>query len=683
MGQSMGLAWATGLVWTWMSIAACAPDTYDEPALGTIAAGLPGCARTTDVIIWSASAESVAFAELSSAVNRLGDDLACTRFIMVIPRKKLGRGVPADDRELIVRAHVPVDKAKAYGAMVREELASSTGLAPANFLLAQEFHWTAWKRYLRADLPRAKLVAMAESLAAHGIVAADLPTKPDGGDLGDDPVGWRAVGAYFRRHMAAFDFDLWAVNELPAAVRTLKDRAPYQPGDNREIARALVGGLHQPAGLPPMRGIVFQSNAGQLASTVATIKRRTKAWLSDDGFWRDMEKHVAYYAIEAYASPLRVCDPAADGQTQRRRAGEYIWYLLDLAEAGPASPAARYLSTSLVPLLNNGWQQPKGFGLSKGYAVHDVDALNMQRFVRQQTAAVRARLGARPARAIGFAWAPNPELSVAHNLDPSASELDDVARVMFDAVAAGFPLAPTGHDAAAICEGNACKCYVPGAHGSDLWGDAFGSWLAVDTDPEEDDVTGEAALEDGEDFDTVPDAAAPPPPVTTTCNPPHTIDIGGRCVPSCGAAGGNTCDPGQCAGLNQLEAHDCATCCIYTPPPPPDPGSGSGGGCTPDTCPASAGYFEACGVIDDGCGGALSCGDVCGPGLNCCGVGGDVCKKELGQPCAGPGQCCSAQCQANTPGAAAVCCHGAGEWCDSDAKCCGALVCRQGACRAP
>lgn len=54
----------------------------------------------------------------------------------------------------------------------------------------------------------------------------------------------------------------------------------------------------------------------------------------------------------------------------------------------------------------------------------------------------------------------------------------------------------------------------------------------------------------------------PPPP---TCSPPDTELVGGRCVPSCGAAGGDSCDPGVCAARPHLESYDCGVCCDSTP----------------------------------------------------------------------------------------------------------------------
>jgi len=55
---------------------------------------------------------------------------------------------------------------------------------------------------------------------------------------------------------------------------------------------------------------------------------------------------------------------------------------------------------------------------------------------------------------------------------------------------------------------------------------------------------------------------SPPPP---TCSPPDTMLVGDRCVPSCGAAGGDSCDPAVCAAHPALESYDCAVCCDSTP----------------------------------------------------------------------------------------------------------------------
>lgn len=85
------------------------------------------------------------------------------------------------------------------------------------------------------------------------------------------------------------------------------------------------------------------------------------------------------------------------------------------------------------------------------------------------------------------------------------------------------------------------------------------------------------------------------------CSPPHTIDVGGRCVPSCGAAGGDTCDfgDGACAGYAAIESYDCPVCChrgdVSPPPPPPPPPAGE--------CACRDGVDNFClyGASVDGC----------------------------------------------------------------------------------
>jgi hypothetical protein len=210
---------------------------------------------------------------------------------------------------------------------------------------------------------------------------------------------------------------------------------------------------------------------------------------------------------------------------------------------------------------------------------------------------------------------------------------------------------------------------------------------STDAEPE---PSAEADRDESGDADVpvpLPPGDEPPPSdpaaddPTGGCDPPHSVEVGGRCVPSCGHAGGNMCSTGTdgaCDGLASIESYDCPICCFRdpsAPPPPPPPPM-----CVPPPC--GAGYLDACGGAPDGCGGTLSCGDTCGAGLNCNGNG--VCKKALAQPCAGPGQCASGLCQWTTsPGSAARCCHDVGGWCDSDLKCCGGSVCRAGRCVTP
>ncbi|HTM43439.1 MAG TPA: hypothetical protein VL137_00715 [Polyangiaceae bacterium] len=53
-----------------------------------------------------------------------------------------------------------------------------------------------------------------------------------------------------------------------------------------------------------------------------------------------------------------------------------------------------------------------------------------------------------------------------------------------------------------------------------------------------------------------------PPGNTTTCSPPHSIEVNGACVRSCGSYGAVTCDPTVCTGKPNLAVYDCAVCCL-------------------------------------------------------------------------------------------------------------------------
>jgi hypothetical protein len=52
-----------------------------------------------------------------------------------------------------------------------------------------------------------------------------------------------------------------------------------------------------------------------------------------------------------------------------------------------------------------------------------------------------------------------------------------------------------------------------------------------------------------------------PPGNDTPCNPPHSIQVGSDCLPSCGSLAGTACGPTACAGAKLLPAYDCSVCC--------------------------------------------------------------------------------------------------------------------------
>jgi hypothetical protein len=56
--------------------------------------------------------------------------------------------------------------------------------------------------------------------------------------------------------------------------------------------------------------------------------------------------------------------------------------------------------------------------------------------------------------------------------------------------------------------------------------------------------------------------AETPPGNDGPCDPPHSIQLGGVCVPSCGSQGGTNCGSIACAGFPVLAAYDCDVCCV-------------------------------------------------------------------------------------------------------------------------
>ena len=57
----------------------------------------------------------------------------------------------------------------------------------------------------------------------------------------------------------------------------------------------------------------------------------------------------------------------------------------------------------------------------------------------------------------------------------------------------------------------------------------------------------------------------PPGNDNPPCDPPHTIDRGGDCLPSCGLLSGTRCGVVACEGQTPLPAYDCDVCCRVAP----------------------------------------------------------------------------------------------------------------------
>jgi hypothetical protein len=53
-----------------------------------------------------------------------------------------------------------------------------------------------------------------------------------------------------------------------------------------------------------------------------------------------------------------------------------------------------------------------------------------------------------------------------------------------------------------------------------------------------------------------------PPGNDTPCGPPHSIELDGACLPSCGAQQGRMCGATACADRAHIDAYDCDICCL-------------------------------------------------------------------------------------------------------------------------
>ena len=56
-----------------------------------------------------------------------------------------------------------------------------------------------------------------------------------------------------------------------------------------------------------------------------------------------------------------------------------------------------------------------------------------------------------------------------------------------------------------------------------------------------------------------------PPGNETPCRPPHSIEVAGECLPSCGILQGTRCGVVACEGHERLPAYDCDVCCRVEP----------------------------------------------------------------------------------------------------------------------
>jgi hypothetical protein len=218
---------------------------------------------------------------------------------------------------------------------------------------------------------------------------------------------WYEAGVEARRRMAAAGYgsetgESWAVNEFSSAVRR-------GDGNARRNMRDFLRGLYEgDAGMPPLHGDVFVIGLSQALADTSVYRRTLQGWLSDAGFWTDMNAYVRYFAQEVYPDVRNTLVPGSPRAERAKYLNDYLQHLPVLAEAGPdaASDARSFLRRAYTPLANAAWPWDFGFG----WTLVPVDTMN--HMVATQTYAVRHFAGSNPqlfpGERIGFAYAPNP-----------------------------------------------------------------------------------------------------------------------------------------------------------------------------------------------------------------------------------------------------------------------------------
>jgi hypothetical protein len=194
--------------------------------------------------------------------------------------------------------------------------------------------------------------------------------------------------------------DLWAMNEVPSAVR-------QNAGQARRNLLDFLSGLHEgDASTGPAKGLVFVVGLGQRTQNLSVYLGNMRGWLSDAAFWVEADAHVRFWAQETYGDVRAWGVEDAPRMTRARHLIEYVMHPLNLARAGGERTAAAeaFFRRAYLPLANAAWKWRSGFGFT------DIDHLVMRHFLSEQVHAIRHDAGTHPADGpsgrLGFAWAP-------------------------------------------------------------------------------------------------------------------------------------------------------------------------------------------------------------------------------------------------------------------------------------
>jgi len=290
---------------------------------------------------------------------------------------------------------------------------------------------------------------------------------------------WYEAGVEFRRRMTVAGASTWFVNEMDGETR-------LDTGDKTRVNMLeLLRGLYEgPPGSVPLQGAIEIGIAGRhqdLSDVSPTYKEELKDWLADGAFWAEADQYVRWLAVEAYPDTRHHGVPGSSREERSRHVGDYIFHVLDLAEAGPESvePAREFFARAYLPLASAGWSYSRGFGNTL------VSGEQMAHFVSEELYAIRHQAGSSPhgapAGRLGLSWDPQ-------RLNPDGTPIMDQATFAAGntllrariAEAIRFAYRQGGASPVGAChvpstEASWCDMQREGAEFVDYWS-GFGSW---------------------------------------------------------------------------------------------------------------------------------------------------------------------------------------------------------------
>ena len=216
---------------------------------------------------------------------------------------------------------------------------------------------------------------------------------------------WEEAGRLLRQRMVTQGYDvtqgdIWAMNEVPAAVR---QNAGAARRNLLDFLKGLYGG---DGSAPPTPGLVFVAGFGQRTQNLSTYLANMRGWLSDSSFWTEADGYVRFWGQEVYGDVRAWAVPGTPRMTRAQHLIDYVMHPDALARAGGGQTAAAeaFLRRTYAPVANAAWKYTSSFGFT------DVDHVLMQHFLSEQVYAIRHDAGTHPAEGpegrLGFAWAP-------------------------------------------------------------------------------------------------------------------------------------------------------------------------------------------------------------------------------------------------------------------------------------